>query len=373
MRARRNLVASVAAALILFASACGAPKQDQARPEPPKPTAQPAQSAQPQQAQKPVAPKEKRKVRMGEISSASDSGIYVALQKGYFAQQGIEIEFVPFDSAAKMVPALATGQLDIGSGAPGAGFFNSIARGIEILIVADKGAVTPKQSYMAWVARKELVEKGALKQPKDLKGLKVGLPATGITPHVELGKLLESGGLTEKDVEIKLLPFNQVIAALQSGGVDVSALIEPFVTKAEELKVGARWKSSGDVYPNHQVAAIFYAPSFVQKHPDAAKDFMVAYLKGVRDYNDAFVKGDARKRAEVIEILAQSTPVKDKPLYDKMQMPYLNPNGYVNVQSIKADQDWFVKMGLVTKPIDVDKIIDHSFVQAAIKELGEYK
>src|SRR6266545_5532067 len=58
------------------------------------------------------------KVMMGELGSASDSGLFIALEKGYFAEQGIEVERTRFNTAADMVAPLGTGQLDVGGGAP---------------------------------------------------------------------------------------------------------------------------------------------------------------------------------------------------------------------------------------------------------------
>ena len=86
-------------------------------------------------------------------------------------------------------------------------------------------------------------------------------------------------------------------------------------------------------YPNQQVAVILYSGDFARKQ-DLATRFMAAYLR-VRDYNDAFTKQDAARRAEVIEILAEYTTIKDRALYEKVVMPGLDPNGKVNVDSLK--------------------------------------
>src|SRR5438093_13556140 len=79
-------------------------------------------------------------LRVGLVASVSDAGFFVPMERGYFAEQGLAIEFVPFRSAADMLAPLGAGRLDIGGGAVSAGRFNATARGVELPIVAEQGA-----------------------------------------------------------------------------------------------------------------------------------------------------------------------------------------------------------------------------------------
>jgi NitT/TauT family transport system substrate-binding protein len=90
-------------------------------------------------------------------------------------------------------------------------------------------------------------------------------------------------------------------------------------------------------------------------------------------YNDAFAKKDPAVREEVIDILARETTLKDKALYDKMGLPGLNPNGTVNVADLKRQQDYYLASGLQKNQADIDKLVDGSFVENALKELGSYR
>ncbi len=85
------------------------------------------------------------RLRIGQVGGLSDAAIFIADDKGFFREQGIELEMARFNSAAQMVAPLATGQLDIGGGAPSVGLFNAIARGIPVKIVADKGNMNAAQ------------------------------------------------------------------------------------------------------------------------------------------------------------------------------------------------------------------------------------
>ena len=80
---------------------------------------------------------------MGKLPTISDSGMHLAVEKGYFAEEGLDIESIPFDSAAQMVAPLGAGQLDAGGGSTSAGLFNAINRDLPLKIVADKGSFPP--------------------------------------------------------------------------------------------------------------------------------------------------------------------------------------------------------------------------------------
>src|SRR2546427_4056628 len=169
--------------LILAAAACGA-----AAPtvSPTSQTASAASSATPTPA--PVT------IKFGQVGSISDAAIFIADAKGYFKEQGITLDLQTFQSAANMTTPLGTGELDAGGGAPSAGLFNAIGRGVNIRIVADKGSLTPGHGYEAVIVRKDLADR--VKSAKDMKGLKVSIAAQDIVPEYSLDAFLRTGGLT---------------------------------------------------------------------------------------------------------------------------------------------------------------------------------
>ncbi|MFI5265757.1 MAG: ABC transporter substrate-binding protein [Chloroflexota bacterium] len=312
-------------------------------------------------------------VRFGSLTpSASDAGWLIANAKGYFAEQRIKLEISRFSNGSELVPPLGTNQLDVGGGAPNAGLFNAVARDVPLLIVADKGSTPPGYGFQAFVVRKDLMDSGKFKSPADLKGMKVALPQRAQSGEVSLVEILKSGGLKLSDVDLTVMPFPEMSAAYANKNIDASTYIEPFITNAVEQGFVSIWQRGDQYTPNQQVAAIQFAPQFA-KNTDLATRFMVAYLKGVRLYNDAFAKKDPAAKAEVVDILARETTLKDKALYDKMGLPGLNPNGTVNVADLKRQQDYYLSSGQQKNAADLDKVVDGSFVAAALKQLGAYK
>jgi NitT/TauT family transport system substrate-binding protein len=167
------------------------------------------------------------------------------------------------------------------------------------------------------------------------------------------------------------MSFPDVLGAFANKAIDAAVLIEPFLARAVENGSAVLLERGDTMYPSQQVAVILYSADFA-KRTDVATRFMVAYLKGMRDYNDAFVKNDAKKRAEVIDILAEYTTIKDKALYEQVVMPGLDPNGRLNVSSLRADQEYYISAKLQEQPADIDKIVDLTFIEGAVRRLGPY-
>lgn len=314
-------------------------------------------------------------VRVGLANASSDVGFFIADKKGYFKQEGIEVSFFTFDSGAKMVAPLGNGQLEVAAGSASVGLYNAVARGIDIKIVADKGSTPPGYGYQPLLVRKDLVDSGRFKTLKDLKGMKIAGSATGSASTSTLNEALKKAGLKYGDVERVFLGFPQHVMALQNKAVDAALTTEPSATKA--IQSGAAVRIMGDdvIYPNHQLAVVLYSGAFIKNNPDAAKRFMRAYLRAVRDYNDALKDGKIAgpNASEVIAVLTEYTNIKDAALYRTISAQGCNPDGAVHEASLKNDLQFYKDEGLVTGRVTVDQVIDNSFVEAALKDLGPYK
>jgi NitT/TauT family transport system substrate-binding protein len=134
-------------------------------------------------------------VKVGIVNSISDGLLFIAEKKGYFAAEGIAMETFAFPSAANMVAPLAAGELDVGAGAPSAGLYNAVIRGIKLAIVADKASSQPGYTVNKMLVRTDLVQSGRYKTLADLKGMKVALNGAGNTNVATLTYTLEKAGL----------------------------------------------------------------------------------------------------------------------------------------------------------------------------------
>ena len=162
--------------------------------------------------------------------------------------------------------------------------------------------------------------------------------------------------------------------ALANGAVDLANQTEPYVTLGIEQGYLTRIAGVADYYPNREVSVVLYGGPFIQEQPEAARRLMVAYLRGVRAYEDAFTK--SIDRDEILDILVKRLPVKDGSLYDRMYqngtLSYANPDGYLATESIAWDQDWMVRNGMVRTPVDIGQVVDNQFIEYALGRLGRY-
>ncbi len=316
------------------------------------------------------------KVTIGGTLSATDIGLWVADKKGYFRDEGIDADFITFDSAARMIASLGSGELDVAAGGHSAGLFNAVGRGIDIRIVADKSQNVTGRSSIKMLVRKDLVDSGRYRTYADLKGLKVAEAAPGGSAQPILVKFLEKAGLSYDDVEHVYMSFPQMTIALQNKAIDVALPAEPSVTQALRLGGVVAVANDYDVYPVHEVSEIMYSGGFATKDPALAQRFMKAFLRGVRYHNDALgpngefagPQGD-----EIVAVATQYGPFKDPAVWRSFILSYCGPDGTLNVASLKEDLDIFRKLGLITSDVTIDKVIDTRFTDAAVKELGPYQ
>lgn len=315
-------------------------------------------------------------VNVGAVGNSGDVGFYIAEAKGFFREENLDVKLTVFDSAARMIAPMGTGDLDVGSGAASAGLYNAAARKIDIRAVADRGRTAPGYQYQTLMIRKDLVDSGRIKDYSDLKGLKFAAAAPGVTSLSVINEALKKGGLKYSDVEVVSLGFPAQLAAFQSKAIDASMMIEPFATRLVNDNVTVRWKSTEDFYPNDQISMIFFGDKFAKEKPEVAKRFMKAYVRGARVYNDALENGQWKKGGaadEVIAILSKNLKLTVEQI--RGIYPHAcDPDGRLNLDSMRKDLAFFQQQGLVgDKNAKVETIVDMSFVEAALKELGPYK
>ena len=315
------------------------------------------------------------KVTVGTTNSNSDAPFFIAEAKGYFREQGLDVELLPFDSAAKMVAPLGTGQLDVAAGAPSAGLYNAVERGIDLRLVADKGSAPKGYGYLPLMVRKALIDSGKVKSARDLRGMKIAEVAPATASFCTLNEALKKGGLTYRDVDETFLGFPDHLTAFTGGAIDGGITAEPIATRCVETGVAVKFMPDDEFYPNQQIACVLYGGPFIKNKGTAGQRFMLAYIKAARDYNDALRGGKMAGPAanDVIAILTKYTAIKDPAVYRAITPNGNDPNGRLNVESLRKDLATFKEAGFVKGTITVDRVIDESFAAEAVKTLGPYR
>lgn len=314
---------------------------------------------------------ETAKVLVAEDGAASGAGFYIAKEKGYFEKYNIEVEFTTFANSDDMLPALAGGGIDIAGGISTASFFNSIAQGIDVKMIADKGHNNSGSSYFSFVIGNHMVDE--IKEYADFKGKRVAVSSENGVDHYIYSEMLKHAGLKEDDVEFVLMSdFGNMMAAIENGSIDAALQIEPLITQGVEQGIHHRFGDATDFAPKAQIAMVLASPDFLTKRRGVAVRFMAAYLEGIRDYNDVFVKGTGDKE-EIIDIMIKHTALDDPAIWEKVAVTGLNPNGEMFIEDIELQYDFYNGNGAIVGEVNFNDAIDTSVAEKAVELLGRYE
>lgn len=312
-------------------------------------------------------------IKVGSSPVISSAGIYLAESRGYFKEQGLEVEVTDFaNSGASMTALLSKGELDIGAGNLSAGFFNAIANGQQFKVVADKGHIEKNKDYISLLVRNDHVKSGRFKTLKDLKGFKMGLTSLdGVSQQIVAERFLTKAGLKPSDVEYIKLSYAEMNIALKSKNIDATIQLEPFLTKAVLDDIATIVADGSSVHPRQQSAAILYSVKFMKEKPEAARKFMTAYLKGVRDYNDSL--NSASNKEKVINDLKKYIKIDDEKIWNNMRAIGLTNDGSIDSKALMEDIEWYFNKKYIDRSLRLDEIVDNSYIKWANDQLHPQK
>ena len=300
--------------------------------------------------------------------SASDAAYYIAYSRGYFAELGLQIKFTQFPSSTEMLPMLAIDQIQVAGGITSTSFFNAIDRGVGIRFLADQGHNLPGRPFDTLVLRSGLLKE--VKTIQNLRGKKIGLASIQSLNEYKLEVILNSAGLSVRDIQIVVMEsFPNITLALMNGAIDAAMHLEPFLTIGQEKGFFRQFVDLSRVAPQAQLSIMLGSQKFTEQVHVSGR-FLVAYLRGVRDYVDTFIHG--KKDESIYQILTKYTDLKDVNLWKKVSVPGLNPNGYFFKESLERQLKWYKKKGYYKGNLNVEKVTDYRPVDFAIHHLGRY-
>ncbi len=303
-------------------------------------------------------------VRVSIIPNTIGAPLYVAFVKGYFAEEGMNVQLLPVESGSDTFTTMASGNADVAFGGISAGMLNAVSRGIDFEIVAPLHTERPPVASPLVVSKKRF-DSGELKDVAALKGKKIAVNSAQTATMWWLKEALAKAGLdVNKDVEVIALPFGQMAAALESSSIDAAILTEPVTTGAEQK--GLIVRISEDFINGFTPTVLYFNKDWATKNPELAQKFVKAFLRGARDLNDDGWTND--KNLAAIEQVTK-VPVA---VLQVARHSFHDPNGVVPVQDLMALQAFFRTRGDLTYDTDIDltRFINTSYAEKAVAELG---
>jgi len=306
------------------------------------------------------------KVKVGVLRLSSSAPVFIAEDKGYFRDAGLNVELKFFDAAQPIAVATTAGDVDVGITAFTAGLYNLAGKGTLKVI---GGMSREKAGYplIGYFASNNAYAAG-LKTPKDLAGKRIAVTQVGSSFHYSLGLLADKYGFKLQDVKIvPLQSLSNAAAALKGETVDAALL--PVSTARKLMDDGGAkllgWV--GDETP-WQLGAVFASPKTLTNKEMVTK-LLAALERADREYHDVILASMKDGTAPIneqtkplLEIIAKYTKL---PLEQVVgNCAYIDPDGKLDVKNVDNQIKWLQAQGFVDKGFDADSIIAKDFVKA---------
>lgn len=288
---------------------------------------------------------------MGYIPNIQYAPFYVAVEKGYFKAVGIELEF-DYKFETDGVALVGAGELPF-----------AVVSGEQVLLARAQGL--PVTYVAAWYQQYPVSVVAKSEQnvlvPQDLKGKKIGLPGLFGANYIGLRALLNAGKLTEDDVTLDAIGFNQVelVAAGQQDIIVGYAANEPLQLRAQGIAV-----TEIRVADYAQLAAngLLASEKVIAENPELVRAFVGAFLKGLEDtiddpeeaftISEKYIEGFSQLDADVQKQVL-TTSVEQ---WKTDRLGYSDPQAWENMQDVLLD------MGLLTEKMDLAKAFTNEFI-----------
>ncbi|MEM8730211.1 MAG: ABC transporter substrate-binding protein [Pseudomonadota bacterium] len=303
-----------------------------------------------------------KKIKVGALRFTSHAGSFIAYERGYFADAGLEVEFEFFQAAQPMAVAIASGDVDYAVTAMSGG----------LVSLADKGAIKviggglseePGIDGQKILASDAAFQTGVT-TPKGLAGKKFAITQAGSSFHYMGSKIAEAEG-----IDMSFIPLQKVgaiIGAMKSGQVDgwsiVPHIAKPLAGSGAVHIIG----NVADYLPNYQVTTVFTSARNAADERGLTESFLSGFSQGVADYAAAMIDmtDDQAAMVDLIHKYVYTDRSREKAAPSIINGTMrLNTGAALNIASLQDQLSWFQSEGLVDEDITIDQIVDRSYVE----------
>jgi NitT/TauT family transport system substrate-binding protein len=305
------------------------------------------------------------KAKVGVLRLSSSAPVFIAQDKGYFRDAGLDVELKFFDAAQPIAVAVTSGDIDFGVTAFTAGLYNLAGKGT-LKVIGGMSREKPGYPLIGYFASNNAYAAG-LKAPKDLAGKRIAVTQVGSSFHYSLGLLADKYGLKLSDMKVlPLQSLSNAAAALKGETVDAALL--PASTARKLMDDGGAkligWV--GDETP-WQLGAVFASPKTLTNKPLVTK-LLAALARADREYHDVILAAVIDGKAPInevtkplLEIIAKYTNLPVEQVVGNCA--YIDPAGKLDVKNVANQIEWLQAQGFVDRGFDADAIIAKEYVK----------
>jgi NitT/TauT family transport system substrate-binding protein len=312
----------------------------------------------------PAAGQRIEKIVVAHVPLINFATLYVGIERGYFREQGIDVELQRVASGTEALVFLAQDRLDVGAIGLSASIFNAFNRKLELRIVASTSAWGQRHGTRV-LTRLDLFDAGDVRSMRDLRGRRVAIAGgIGATGHYLFLIGARRGGIGPRDFELVSLPNPDHGPALRAGRVDASLTGSPFSSAA--LAQFAARPLLENFAPGNASTVFAFSGRFMRERPETATRFLMALMKAARA-----MQGPRFLDPENVEAYKKYTGVRDEVLVNEPPLIYHRDMRIVTGTIVDMEKT-FREAGLAdyAAPIPLEAMIDRRFQQEALKRLG---
>jgi NitT/TauT family transport system substrate-binding protein len=300
-------------------------------------------------------------IRIAAREVLTNAAILIAEDEGDFAKEGIRLRYMDAPrNSSQAIPLLERRELDVVSGAPGAGFYAAVAKGGLSRIVADRGHVEASGCDYDGIMGSRTAFTTDSPTAAQVRGKKFSINSPGSAAFIT-DKYLASLGLSESDVRSVKLAESVEEQAMVEGSLDAMHATEPYLSRLREQ--GHRMLAPARIIaPGAHYAVVIFGPSLTETNRELGRRFMKAYLRGARRY----AEGPTPRNVEILARRTGFDPVR----LAKSCLPSISVNGELNLPWLLEFQMWAVDKGYLEKVLGPGAGVDTSFAHDAAAELG---
>lgn len=299
-------------------------------------------------------------VRLATRKHLSSAPIYIADEEGFFAEQGIRIEYTEAPGRSmQAIPLMENGDVDVLASAVSAGLFAAAAGGSVVRIVADRGHVSATGCDFNGIIGRAAAFATDSPSREELVGKVFSINTAGTADFI-IDKFLASRRLDQRDVRTISLTDVMEPQALANGGLDVTHAAEPYLSYLR--KNGHRLIArAGQYAPRAHFGVIIFGRRLTVENRELGTRFLAAYLRGVRQH----AKGSTPRN---VEIIAKRMGYDSEWLRGACLAP-VSESGTVDAEWLMEFQRWSITKGYGSQLIPVEKIVDPWFAGIATARL----
>jgi NitT/TauT family transport system substrate-binding protein len=218
------------------------------------------------------------KGKLGYMKIVDNAAMFMAMEKGFFKAEGLEIDPVPMAGGAVIVQGVTSGDLQFGW-TNVISLYQAVVEGFDFKLIAG-GATNVRGSNETHAI--EVLKDSPIRSPKDLQGKTVAVNTLNNIVHLMAMAWVDKYGGNSSKIKFVEVPFPQMEPALIAGKIDAISVQEPFAAAAArrpEIRVLSNpW---GDVVPKFLIASWFASDKWLQKNKATAQAFVRAINRGI--------------------------------------------------------------------------------------------